>query len=104
MKFLRGGRMALLRTYTTMKGHVGVSKVKPHPGTYDKRQYPILSDKQYERLLGACEHNPFLQLYALVLGETGMRCESEALWLQWEDIDREGGFIKIVSGPWRAPN
>ena len=43
-------------------------------------------------------HNPFLQLYALVLGESGMRCESEALWIQWGDIDLEGGFIKIVSG------
>jgi integrase len=73
-----------------------VSKVKPP--RYDKRQYPILSHEQYERLLTACEHNPFLQLYALVLGETGMRCESEALWIQWEDIDLEGGFIKIVSG------
>jgi hypothetical protein len=27
-----------------------------------------------------------------------MRCESEALWLQWEDIDLASGFIKIVSG------
>ena len=27
-----------------------------------------------------------------------MRCESEGLWIQWGDIDLEGGFIKIVSG------
>ena len=73
-----------------------VSKVKPPP--YDKRDYVILTDDQYEQLLTECEHHPFLQLYALVLGETGMRCESEALWMQWQDIDLEGGFIKIVSG------
>ena len=35
-----------------------VSKVKPP--RYDKRQYPILSNEQYEGLLTACEHNPFL--------------------------------------------
>ena len=73
-----------------------VSKVKPPQ--YDKRDYVILTDDQYEQLLTACEHHPFLQLYALVLGETGMRCESEALWMQWQDMDLEGGFIKIVSG------
>ena len=27
-----------------------------------------------------------------------MRSESEALWLRWEDLDLDGGFIKIVSG------
>jgi len=73
-----------------------VSKVKPP--MYDKREYVILTDDEYEQLLAECEHHPFLKLYALVLGETGMRCESEALWMQWQDIDLEGGFIKIVSG------
>jgi len=39
-----------------------------------------------------------LRLYVLVLGETGGRCESEALWLTWEDIDLEGGFVRVVTG------
>ncbi len=39
-----------------------------------------------------------LALYVLVLGETGARCKSEVMWLRWEDIDLEEGFLKIVSG------
>lgn len=38
------------------------------------------------------------RLYVLMLGETGGRCESEVLWLRWEDIDLEGSRINIVSG------
>jgi integrase len=34
----------------------------------------------------------------LILGETGARDESEALWLRWEDVDFEKGFLTIVSG------
>ncbi len=34
----------------------------------------------------------------LSLGETGERCESETLWTQWEDVDLEEGFLKVVSG------
>lgn len=73
-----------------------VSKVKPPK--YDKREYVILTETQYEGLLTAFEGNHFARLFALVLGETGMRCESEALWLQWEDLDLEGGFAWISSG------
>ncbi len=36
-----------------------------------------------------------LGLYVLALGETGGRYESEILWIQWDDIDLEGGFLKI---------
>jgi len=39
-----------------------------------------------------------LALYVLVLGETGARCESEALRIRWEDVDLEGGFLWIASG------
>lgn len=58
----------------------------------------ILDEVQYERLIAESAHNPFLELFVQVLGESGMRCESEALWLQWEDIDLEAGFIRVVSG------
>jgi len=64
---------------------------------YDARQPVILSSEEYQRLLERCE-DPTLRLYVLVLGETGARDESEALWLRWEDIDLDGGFLRIVSG------
>jgi len=64
---------------------------------YDARQPVLLSAVEYSKLLDACE-DPMLKLYVLVLGETGARDESEALWLRWEDIDLEGGFVRIVSG------
>src|SRR5437899_293318 len=64
---------------------------------YDARQPVILSAAEYQRLLEQCV-DPTLRLYALVLGETGARDESEALWLRWEDVDLEGGFLRIVSG------
>src|ERR1051326_3321998 len=63
----------------------------------DGRQPVILSDLEYKALLGACRDG-LVRLYVLVLGETGARCESEVLWLRWEDVDLEGGFITIVSG------
>jgi integrase len=57
----------------------------------------ILSAAEYQRLLDQCD-DPTLRLYVLVLGETGARDESEALWLRWEDVDLDGGFLRIVSG------
>jgi site-specific recombinase XerD len=63
----------------------------------DARHYVILTAAQYEKLLGACR-DPLVQLYVLFCGETGVRCESEALWLRWEDVDLDGGFLTIVSG------
>lgn len=38
------------------------------------------------------------RLYVLMLGETGGRCESEVLWLRWEDIDLEESRIKVITG------
>jgi len=64
---------------------------------YDPRQPVILSAVQYQRLLEQCG-DQLLRLYVLVLGETGARDESEALWLRWEDIDLDEGFIRIASG------
>lgn len=80
-------------------------------GAVEGREPVILSDAEYERLLAECEEHvntdtgrtvgsPMLAMYALLLCETGMRCESEALWLQWKDIEFEGtpAAIKVVSG------
>ncbi len=64
----------------------------------DARPYTILSEAEYELLLTECQRDPMLATYVLLLGETGMRCESEALWLRWEDIDLEDGFLTVVSG------
>jgi site-specific recombinase XerD len=72
-------------------GRVSVPKADP-------RDPVILSDEQYEELLAAGAGRPMLRLYVLVLGETGARCESEALYLKWEDVDFEGGFLRIASG------
>lgn len=63
----------------------------------DPRDPVILDDEQFERLLSELE-DPMVRLYVLTLGEGGMRSESEALWLQWIDIDLEEGFIRIRSG------
>jgi integrase len=64
----------------------------------DSRDPVVLSDDQYENLLGACFERPMLQFYVLLLGETGMRCESEALFLRWEDVDLDAGFLWVASG------
>lgn len=63
----------------------------------DAREPLILSEEQFEKLLAACEKRPMLWLYALVLGETGVRCDSEALWLRWQDVDLERGFLTVES-------
>ena len=58
----------------------------------DVREPIILDVDEYEKLLAACTGRPMLALYVLVLGETGVRCNSEALWLRWEDVDLERGL------------
>ena len=63
----------------------------------DDHQPVLLTGEQYEALLAACE-DPMVQLYLRVLGESGARDESEALWLRWEDVDFTRGFLTIVSG------
>ena len=64
---------------------------------YDARQPVILSDAEYGKLLEQCDEST-LRLYVLVLGETGARDESEALWIRWEDVDLDGAFLRIASG------
>jgi site-specific recombinase XerD len=64
----------------------------------DSRNPVILSDDQYAKLLKACAERPMLELYVLVLGEAGLRCESEALWLRWDDVDLKEEFLHVVSG------
>lgn len=64
----------------------------------DTHDRVILTDTQYEALLKAASTHPILPLYVLLLGETGMRCESEALHLRWEDVSLDTGFINVVSG------
>ena len=65
----------------------------------DEHNAVILDAEQYERLLTECSaHGPMLGLYVLVLGEAGARAYSEALRITWEDVDLEGGFLRIMSG------
>lgn len=72
-----------------------VANVRPPKS--DERTPIILTPEEYERLIAACD-DPMLRMYVLLLGETGARCDSEALWLRWEDLDLEEGFIELVSG------
>jgi len=71
--------------------HVAAPKTDPHTPS-------ILTPAEYDRLLEACGDRDMLRVYILVLGETGARCESEALQLRWEDVDVAGGFLQIRSG------
>lgn len=71
-----------------------VKKVEAPKG--DAREPLILDAGQYEKLLEACEDRPMLHAYVLVLGEAGLRCESEALWLRWQDLDFEAGFLTVA--------
>ena len=72
-----------------------VRKVEAEEG--DSREPLILDAAQYEALLGACEGHSMLEPYVLVLGEAGLRCDSEALWLRWQDIDLDSGFLTVES-------
>lgn len=73
-----------------------VAKVKPPKS--DARDPIILSEEQFETLLAKSADNPMLALYVLALGETGGRCESEILFVRWEDVDLLEGFLHIRSG------
>lgn len=73
-----------------------VANVKPPK--VDGRDPVLLTDEQLDRLLAESEYNPMLRLYVLLLAETGARCESEALWIRWEDLDLDEGFLWIASG------
>jgi integrase len=71
------------------------------PRKADEREAPILDDAQLEALLTAAKANPMLAFYILLLAETGVRSDSEALPLRWEDFDVASGFVRITSAPSR---
>ncbi len=73
-----------------------VKSLKPKRG--DEPQAHILSDAELKRLLTACDKRPMLRLFVLMCHETGLRPNSEALWLRWEDVDVRRALLKIVSG------
>jgi integrase/recombinase XerD len=65
----------------------------------DPRTPVILTEEQLEKLRAQIAMvSPMHELYVVLLAETGGRCDSEALWLRWEDVDLDGGFLAIVSG------
>lgn len=72
---------------------VNKATIVPH----DDREAVILSDAEYERLLAETAEEPMLNTYTLLLGETGMRCNSEVLRLRWVDLDTdtEPGWIHV---------
>lgn len=58
----------------------------------------ILSDTEYAALVRQTTDNPTLHFYVILLAESGLRCDSEALHLRWEDIDLDQGFLHVVTG------
>lgn len=62
-----------------------------------RREAYILSPKEYGKLLEALEDRPMAHTYALVVGETGLRTQSEATWLRWEDIDWQDHGLHVVA-------
>ena len=72
-----------------------VRKVKP-PKTYTFDPV-LIDDDEFDRLVEACADSPMVQTYVLLLGETGLRSDSEALWLRWTDLDLDEGFLWVSS-------
>jgi integrase len=65
----------------------------------DPRTPVLLTRAELDKLLEAAgEDRPMLRLFLLTLAETGVRSASEALHLQWADLDLPGGFIQVRSG------
>ena len=75
-----------------------IRRVKPFK--YDRRIPVLLTDEELDALLDAASDHEILQLYILLLAETGIRSKSEALWIQWSDVhfDADDPYIEIVSG------
>ena len=71
-------------------GRVEAPKIK-------ERDPVLLSGDELERLLTACGKHEMLHLWVLLLAETGVRSQSEALWIRWADVDVAGGFLWIDS-------
>jgi len=94
-----GREYAVLRRLFTVATELEYREGNPatpvKPPKYDDRQPVILDDDQFEKLLAECRE-PMLHLWTLLLAETGLRSQSEALWLRWNDID--GNYLHVVSG------
>ena len=94
-----GREYAVLRRLFTVATELEYREGNPttpvKPPKYDDRQPVILDDDQFAKLLAECR-DPMLHLWALLLAETGVRSQSEALWLRWDDID--GNYLHVVSG------
>lgn len=78
--------------------------MEANPVSASKRWSPedrdpvLLSEDQYEGLLSAAQaHSQMLRTYVLLLGEAGLRCRSEAPYVQWDDLDLEEGFLWVDS-------
>ena len=67
------------------------------PPKVTKRDPVLLSGDELERLLEACGENDMLRLWFLLLAESGVRSQSEALHLRWEDLHVPAGFLWIDS-------
>lgn len=61
------------------------------------REAYILDPEEYDALLAELEGRPMARTFALVVGETAMRTQSEAAWLRWEDIRWEEREIRVVT-------
>jgi integrase len=64
----------------------------------DPRDPILLSEEELDHLLEELEDHPVARLWILILAETGARAFSEALWLRWEDLRLDDGFLWIASG------
>jgi len=71
------------------------------PRKPDPRNAIILEDDEMTRLLNEAGKNPMLWFYVMVLSETGLRADSEALKLEWTDFDLTRGFLRVKSAPTR---
>jgi integrase len=71
------------------------TKKLPRPPKYDKTMPEIYSDKELNSLFKAVTSPRENLLYRLLL-QTGVR-EQEAMFLEWEDIDRETKVLRLRS-------
>jgi integrase len=56
------------------------------------------TDDEFAALGAECSDRPMLYLYVMILGESGGRCKSEGLWLEWDDVKPDDGFMQVVTG------
>ena len=75
-----------------------IRRIKPFK--YARPIPVLLTDDELDALLDAASDHEILYLYILLLAETGIRCKSEALWIQWPDAHFEAPdpYIETVSG------